>query len=215
MPLPKLHTLVVAPLLALVASSLAPVAARAEPPAARIADAAPTVAPDEAVIATSTSAPAQRPRVERVGREVVGGALALAGSAVVAAGLFVVSDQGGDFGWLRGAYVGGGLGIGATLLAVPWGVMLLGDGAGGNGRYWASLVGSLVGAAGGVGLIVIAESESEDAIGPAVGAAFALQIAGAIVGYELSTHDEPEAPAVIPVFAPTDGGAFLGVATVF
>lgn len=163
----------------------------------------------------------------RLGPELAGGVLgAVAGSAVgslfvgaIVAGLASCTDESPRCG--SEASLGVFLGLAATsvLLSVPAGVSVAGNAAGGDGSYGASLLGTLVGATAGwvpFGVFLAFTEGAHDAGGVAAvlaGAATITTIAGAIVGFELSTDTgSARATRVALSVSPTrDGGGLLAL----
>ena len=183
-------------------SSIATLAATcaASPAAAQRAD-------TSAVAGSSAEAPReQRPAGavatssagDRIGYELLGSVAALVGTSIaalaLAAPVLLTCDD--EFcpvyaGLLAVAADGVGL-----LFTLPAAVTFAGDASGGNGGYWASFVGHLIGAAVGWGAFAasfdLLAKEPAGLVGLMLGAA-ALQLAGGIVGYEISSDDGPGA----------------------
>lgn len=193
----------------------APPGAVPPPPPADDAERPPSYVPAPAPAPAPAAPPRLRPpSVGRVIGEAAGGALAgaLGGGALGALGFAVNTATESTVPWAAA----GGVLVGWTL-AVPAGVTLAGRGLGGDGAYWASLVGSAAGAVVGGGLYLAASDGGEGALGVAL--ALGLPVAGAIVGYELSAtrvdaQGRPRA-SVAPSFVAGREGAALGVAGTF
>jgi len=109
--------------------------------------------------------------------------------------------------------VGIGVAVTAALLGLPTGVWLAGNAVDGNGGWGWTLIGSLAGwvFAGG---ILAAGAGSDSAIPAVIAGMF--PVAGAVVGYELSSDPSAEAAErraarFTASFAPMPGGATLSV----
>jgi len=121
--------------------------------------------------------------------------------------------------------LGGLIGVAiAWPLGAAFGTWLAGEANGGTGDAAGPIVGGLFGAGVGVALGAAVGYMSESleigaTLGGIVGGLAAL--AGAVIGYELSSgpHPQPDSDGAsvsfIPLLAPTDGGALAGVAGTF
>jgi len=157
-------------------------------------------------------------RTERVLIEVGGGALA--GLLLGAGGLYigfigaVASDPLGGTDMLVNGLYGGIIGAG---IGIPIGVYLIGNNFRGNGGLGWTVLGSFGGVAAAVGLALAASNDSIP-VGIPVLAGLLLPLAGAALGYELSSHEvAPPARSHLRILpygtATADGGRFGLVGT--
>ena len=116
-----------------------------------------------------------------------------------------------------GAYGGA---VGAAL-GVPIGVYLVGNNFNGNGGFGWTVLGSLAGGAVTFGLVAIADQAEISAAVPLV-AGIVLPVAGAVLGYELSSDADsrgpprrPAQPTVMPTVTTVAHGAALGLVGTF
>ncbi len=159
----------------------------------------------------------------RVGYEILGGFAGLVGGsvAVVAAGCSLSPQEcpfdRGD----SGTYVL--YAAAAAMLALPGGVTVAGHLAGGDGGFGWSLLGTTAGLAVGIPSAALVLSVRRSGTAGAVGAGLLvtlLPIAGAILGYELSTTSQPSprtrsAARVTPLLDLRLDGAIAGATVVF
>ncbi|ATB33281.1 hypothetical protein [Melittangium boletus] len=160
--------------------------------------------------------PQQASRELRILAEVGAGAVtSLGGGFVGGFGGFALCantglGRGGDFlPCLGTALVGAGAGL---VLGYPLGVWWGGEAMGGDGRLWASMLGTVLGF--GVGLPLVLEE------GPFALAPIVLGMAGASIGYELTQNTAPShvasaRPRLQPLLSVSDKGALLGLGGAF
>lgn len=150
-------------------------------------------------------------RTTRIALELLGASIGAGASLGVGVGL----GCGLDHGRCRGdGSLPAVLALGA--FGVPAGVTLAGSLAGGNGGYGWSVLGEF----GGVLLAIPIALLSERRPGFAVAAAIVLPIAGAVVGFEVSSDNAPVRPRATgmrwaPALSVSTDGAMVGAAGVF
>ena len=140
--------------------------------------------------------PVQRMALESLGGlgGMIGGYMGGAITGAIVGG--VLSQD--SLGILFGAVIGGGLG---STVGMPLGIWAVGNSVGGNGNFWATFGGSMLGLLA-VGAIAGAASNGDPAVYEAVvpAATLTLPIAGGITGYELtdSARDSRRSSSTAP-----------------
>jgi hypothetical protein len=155
--------------------------------------------------------PPEKPAEEPPGRGLRIGMGFLFGAGVGAAGALAGGLIGGatlpdqSLQPLGAAWTGAAIGFG---LLAPVGVMISGWLFDGDGSFWATLLGDVLGAAIGAGAVVFGGTAGTPLL-------FALPLAGSVVGYEVTS---PSAKSLVKVSAsltPVNGGALVGLAGCF
>jgi hypothetical protein len=175
-----------------------------------------------AVVARAESAPPAAtepmPPLLRVAAEtgggIVGGAILGGASAWVIYG--TLNTQGDDAARRSAAQVGAAVGVS---VGAPIGVSLTGKLLGRQGSFIISWLSSVAGLGVGYGIYGLVRSGSDSTAAKATYAlTLLLPVAGAVIGYELSSPGEPQpaaassvVPAVLPAIAVGPGGATFGL----
>jgi hypothetical protein len=156
------------------------------------------------------------PPLLRVGAEtgggIVGGLILGGASAWVIYG--TLNTQGDDAARRSAAQVGAAVGVS---VGAPIGVSLTGKLLGRQGSFIISWLSSLAGLGVGYGIYGLIRSGSDSSAAKATYAlTLLLPIAGAVIGYELSSSDQPPPPAasvpsLLPAVAVGPGGASFGL----
>ncbi|HJL30116.1 MAG TPA: hypothetical protein RMI62_13660, partial [Polyangiaceae bacterium LLY-WYZ-15_(1-7)] len=174
--------------------------------------------------ATEASAPPSRAR--RLGAELAGASLAVGATVGLTAGVARAFLRGCNddelFGFIDQCAWNASMAIvnigafAATPIAAL-GVWSGGSLAGGQGRYDFTLLGGALGnALGWVALAGLARSDSDAAFGVGMALLPLLQVAGAMIGYELSHRAESGRDRRVgPTFSADRNGGTLGIAGVF
>ena len=164
--------------------------------------------------ATSAHGAEPIPQGERVVYESLGGL----GGAVVGGlvgygiGMATIGD-GGEYGPLFALVFAAFPG---AILGMPTGVYVTGEACGGDGNYWATLGGALLGAAVPTA-VSFALGDDDNGLWP-LGLALwiTMPTAGAVIGYELSQRDSGAPGQGVGLqFSPLPGGFYAGYGTSF
>jgi hypothetical protein len=103
-----------------------------------------------------------------------------------------------------------------ALLAGTWAIDRVGDWLGGQGRFWPTALGMVLGTLVGSGVAIAIAPRSEAAsivpavLGPALGGAIAYEISSAMVRREAMAAASASRPRIAPLVAVSPRGGFIG-----
>lgn len=164
------------------------------------------------VAASSAHAAEPMPRGERIVYETLGGLGGAVVGGLVGYGVGMATMGDGEFGPIFALAFAAFPG---AILGMPSGVYLTGEACGGDGNYWATLGGTLVGAIVPTAFAFLA-SDNDDLWPVHLLLWTTLPLAGGVIGYELSQAEPGSStPAARLWLSPTEGGFYTGLSGSF